>query len=310
MEEELNPNVSDLSFLNLQQTPMTHPNIRNRIDRFEILSNSFQQLEYRLNEHMPQVVITLDEPVDQPLKLRDVEHRGRGGSRRSLHAARHSYRQGGFGALSGQVCAALIYCVDEEEGPLLESGTETTAASFCRNGEILRGREVRRRRLLLLPPDRTEENGGGDSTAKVLRPKTVTEGGKEPPRRPSEEAARHRHCCCWGISPTAGAHHGRLRRRIEKRERRDGGSFPSPLRFLTTVALADAPSLQAAAFVDGNQGRSTLQPELTIGGRLALLDRRQLVARKAHCRSHTAAPLIVAAIIRSSLAKGVRNSPS
>nr|GMC90782.1 hypothetical protein Iba_chr04fCG11400 [Ipomoea batatas] len=129
-------------------------------------------------------------------------------------------------------------------------------------------------------------------------------------RRPPLLASAGTGRCYGGGSPTAGAHHGRLRRRTEKRERRDGGSFPSPLRFLTTIALADAPSLQAAAFVDGNQGRSPLPSELTIGGRLALLDRRQLVARKAHCRSHAAAPPIVAAINRSSLAKGVRNSPS
>nr|GMD40739.1 hypothetical protein Iba_chr10aCG12280 [Ipomoea batatas] len=122
-------------------------------------------------------------------------HLERGGTRRSLHAAHHSYRRGGIVALSGQVFVAFIYCVDEEEGPLLESGTETTAASFCRNGEMPREREVRRRRPLLLPLGRTEENGGGDPTAKVLRPKTVTER-EEPPRHPSEEAASHRRCCC------------------------------------------------------------------------------------------------------------------
>nr|GMD93446.1 hypothetical protein Iba_chr14fCG7520 [Ipomoea batatas] len=55
---------------------------------------------------------------------------------------------------------------------------------------------------------------------------------------------------------TAGTHHERLRRLTEKRERRDGGSFPSSLRFITAAALADAPPpFQAAAFVDGeNRG--------------------------------------------------------
>nr|GMC95739.1 hypothetical protein Iba_chr05cCG11460 [Ipomoea batatas] len=53
-------------------------------------------------------------------------------------------------------------------------------------------------------------------------------------------------------------------------------------------------------------------PELkTAAGVLwLLLDRRQLVARKARCRSHAAAPFIVAVIVRSSLAKEVRSSPS
>nr|GME00886.1 hypothetical protein Iba_contig528CG0010 [Ipomoea batatas] len=65
---------------------------------------------------------------------------------------------GGIVALSGRVVVASILCVDEEGGPLLESGTETTTANFCRNGKMPRGWEVRRRRPLLLPLGRTEKS--------------------------------------------------------------------------------------------------------------------------------------------------------
>nr|GLL33577.1 hypothetical protein Itr_chr08CG13330 [Ipomoea trifida] len=57
-------------------------------------------------------------------------------------------------------------------------------------------------------------------------------------------------------------------------------------------------------------GEALPESKSAAGALWLLLDRHQLIARKARCRSHAAASLIVAAIIRSPLAKGVRNSPS
>nr|GME00697.1 hypothetical protein Iba_scaffold457127CG0010 [Ipomoea batatas]GME10348.1 hypothetical protein Iba_scaffold9932CG0010 [Ipomoea batatas] len=77
----------------------------------------------------------------------------------------------------------------------------------------------------------------------------------------------------------------------------------------------------AAAFVDGNREEVRRSPWLLHGGcrgggytpvtaAHAGEQGRKLVAKKAHCQNHAAAALTVAAIVRSSLAKGVRNSPS
>nr|GMD68503.1 hypothetical protein Iba_chr12dCG9790 [Ipomoea batatas] len=105
----------------------------------------------------------------------------------------------------------------------------------CRNGEMPRGREVRRRRPLLLPPDRTEEERRRwTRTAKVLRPKTRNGEGRAA-SRPSGGGSPSSSLLLLAVlalSPEPSV--GLLRRRTEKRGREEMvGASRSPLRSLT-----------------------------------------------------------------------------
>nr|GMD08131.1 hypothetical protein Iba_chr06cCG13800 [Ipomoea batatas] len=73
------------------------------------------------------------------------------------------------------------------------------------------------------------------------------------------------------LPPTAGTHHERLRCLTEKRERRDGGSFPSLLRFITTAALADGPPSKMLRSLTGKTWEKSTPPEVIIGAAIHVL---------------------------------------